>query len=74
MQLAVCAGENSAAVRELVCADLEWVGIALDREANGKRAKDAREIQVRLWRRCCLEDTKFDTRLALGVRGLDLLL
>ncbi|MEM8865533.1 MAG: acetate kinase [Planctomycetota bacterium] len=38
-------GENSPAVREMACAGLEGIGIALDVEKNSTAASDTREIQ-----------------------------
>ncbi len=38
-------GENSAFIREGVCADLEILGIKLDKELNSVRSKETREIQ-----------------------------
>jgi len=38
-------GENSNIMRELICTDLEFLGIQLDHEKNDVRAKQLREIQ-----------------------------
>lgn len=38
-------GENSNMMRELICADLDFLGIQLDHEKNDVRAKKLREIQ-----------------------------
>jgi acetate kinase len=37
-------GENDAKVREMVCTDMEYLGITLDREKNQFRAKTLRDI------------------------------
>jgi len=46
-------GENSAAMRAAICADLGWFGIALDPEANararGEARIDGRGSRVQLW-------------------------
>src|SRR5947207_484542 len=46
-------GENSAAIRSAVCADLDWFGIALDADANAKAKGEARldtkGSRVQLW-------------------------
>jgi acetate kinase len=45
-------GENAAAIREQICADLDALGISLDRQANEADSKDAREIghsPVKVW-------------------------
>jgi acetate kinase len=46
-------GENSARMREAVCADLDWFGIRLDRAKNaaarGEAAIHAAESRVQLW-------------------------
>ena len=45
-------GENAAAIREQICADLDALGIVVDREANEAGSKDAREIghsSVKVW-------------------------
>ncbi len=39
-------GENDALTRELVCTDLEFFGIQLDKEKNAKREKGIREINT----------------------------
>ena len=41
-------GENSAKLRELVCADMDFLGISLDNEKNSKRDSkhDVQEIQL----------------------------
>ena len=38
-------GENSAVIRQLVCTDMEFLGIALDQEKNKIRSKSIRTIQ-----------------------------
>jgi len=38
-------GENSNMMRELICTDLDFLGIQLDHEKNDVRAKELREIQ-----------------------------
>ena len=38
-------GENSEVIRELVCKELDFLGIYLDKEKNEMRSKDFREIQ-----------------------------
>src|SRR5262249_3364953 len=46
-------GENSVAMREAICADLDWFGIALDpvrnREAKGEAPIHAGNSRVQLW-------------------------
>jgi acetate kinase len=46
-------GENSAAMRAAVCADLEWLGIVLDRDKNamakGEMPIHAAESKTQLW-------------------------
>ncbi len=45
-------GENAAEIRQLICADLDALGIVVDREANEAQSKDAREIghsAVKVW-------------------------
>lgn len=46
-------GENSSNIREKVCADLDWFGIALDRlkndSARGEMAIQAAQSRVQLW-------------------------
>ena len=45
-------GENAAAIREQICADLDSLGFSLDRPANESDSKDAREIghsPVKVW-------------------------
>jgi acetate kinase len=45
-------GENAAAIRELICEDLDSLGISVDRESNEEQSKDAREIghsSVKVW-------------------------
>ena len=37
-------GENSSIIRDLVCTDLEFLGIQLDSEQNRLRAKEIRDI------------------------------
>jgi acetate kinase len=37
-------GENDAKVREMVCTDMEYLGITLDKEKNQFRAKTLRDI------------------------------
>jgi acetate kinase len=37
-------GENDAKVREMVCADMDYLGITLDKEKNLVRSKQLREI------------------------------
>ncbi len=37
-------GENSSIIRDLVCTDLEFLGIQLDSERNSLRSKEIREI------------------------------
>ncbi len=37
-------GENSSIIRDLVCTDLEFIGIQLDSERNRLRSKEIREI------------------------------
>ena len=41
-------GENSTMLRELVCSDMEWTGIKLDKEANNRafRLSDAAKISA----------------------------
>ncbi|WP_299012455.1 acetate kinase [uncultured Polaribacter sp.] len=41
-------GENSALMRELVCENLDFLGILLDEEKNTIRSKEIREIQQNL--------------------------
>jgi len=38
-------GENSDVIRQLVCTDMEFLGIALDQEKNKIRSKSIRTIQ-----------------------------
>ena len=45
-------GENAAVIREQICANLDALGITIDREANEAKSNDAREIghsRVRVW-------------------------
>jgi len=44
-------GENSAAIRERVCRDAEWLGVALDRGANdrGGPRLSMPESRVAVW-------------------------
>jgi acetate kinase len=46
-------GENSPGIRAAVCADLDWVGIALESEANtrarGEARINARRSRVQIW-------------------------
>jgi acetate kinase len=46
-------GENSGTLREMICAKLDWFGIALDRDKNrlarGESRIDAPESRVQLW-------------------------
>jgi acetate kinase len=46
-------GENSAAMRVAICADLDWFGIKLDSQANatakGEMPLHAVESRVQLW-------------------------
>jgi acetate kinase len=46
-------GENSVAMREAICRDLEWFGIRLDKAANQKARGEARidgpDSRVQLW-------------------------
>ncbi len=37
-------GENDSRIRELVCRDMEFFGISLDREKNNERSRSMREI------------------------------
>jgi len=37
-------GENDAKIRELVCREMDFLGIRLDEERNGTRSKELREI------------------------------
>lgn len=39
-------GENASLVRELVCRDMEFLGINIDVEANNKRSSDIREVNT----------------------------
>ncbi|PKR82213.1 acetate kinase [Brumimicrobium salinarum] len=39
-------GENSVIIRELVCEELEYLGIHLDKKANSKRVDELREINT----------------------------
>ncbi|WP_345948680.1 acetate kinase [Mucilaginibacter sp. PAMB04274] len=39
-------GENDALIRQMICTDLEFLGVQLNTEANGTRAKGIREIQA----------------------------
>ena len=39
-------GENSNVIRELVCEDLEFLGIQIDREKNAIRSKEIRDIST----------------------------
>ncbi len=39
-------GENSALIREMACADMNFMGIQIDKIKNNKRSKDLREIQA----------------------------
>jgi acetate kinase len=39
-------GENSAMVRELVCTDMDYFGLELDKEQNEIRSKEIREINT----------------------------
>ncbi len=39
-------GENSDVIRELVCADQDFLGIQLDKEKNAIRSKDIRDISL----------------------------
>lgn len=39
-------GENGAAIRQAVCRDLEWAGIALDLQKNQARGKETKISQV----------------------------
>ncbi|MVN90848.1 acetate/propionate family kinase [Mucilaginibacter aquatilis] len=39
-------GENDALIRELICTDLEYLGIELDTTANSTRSKGIREIST----------------------------
>lgn len=39
-------GENDALIRELICTDLEYLGIELDNAVNSTRAKGIREIST----------------------------
>jgi acetate kinase len=46
-------GENSSTIRAMVCADLEWFGIALDpvrnREAKGEVPVHSQSSRVQIW-------------------------
>jgi acetate kinase len=45
-------GENAAAIRARICADLENLGIAIDADANESASEDARQIgesKVAVW-------------------------
>jgi acetate kinase len=46
-------GENSAAIRAVVCANLDWFGIALDaarnREAKGEAPLHSLTSRVQIW-------------------------
>jgi acetate kinase len=37
-------GENDEVIREMVCQDLEWLGVALDADANAARGDGVRVI------------------------------
>jgi acetate kinase len=39
-------GENASLVREMVCRDMEFLGINIDIEANNKRSSDIREVNT----------------------------
>ncbi len=39
-------GENSDVIRNLVCTDLDFLGVELDKEKNGIRSKEARDISL----------------------------
>lgn len=39
-------GENDARVRELVCQDMDFFGITLDKKKNNQRSADLREINI----------------------------
>ena len=38
-------GENSDVLRKLICSDMDYLGIILDKDQNSLRRKDMREIQ-----------------------------
>ena len=39
-------GENSSLIRQLVCTDMDYFGLALDTEKNEIRSKQLREINL----------------------------
>ena len=39
-------GENDSIVRELVCEDMDYFGITIDKEINNTRSKKIREINA----------------------------
>ncbi|MCB0915952.1 MAG: acetate kinase [Actinobacteria bacterium] len=40
-------GENDHVIREMVCKDLAWLGVALDSDANARRSGDSRVVSRR---------------------------